>query len=184
VGVALGDSHHLRNRTRSHIEEFISSIFAPIFFASIGLQIDFAASFELTLVVVVFIIACIGKLASGVLGGKLAGMSPRESWALAFGMNARGTIEIILGLLALKYGLISDAMFVALVIMAIGTSMLAGPAIERILQRRKPLELGAALNSKAFVDNLRADTRREGHPRTGRSRRARLRRGPPPRSTS
>ena len=38
VGVALGDSTHLQERTRVMIDEFISFIFAPLFFASIGLK--------------------------------------------------------------------------------------------------------------------------------------------------
>jgi len=36
-------------------------------------------------------------------------------------------MEIILGILALEYGLIHENLFVALVVMAIGTSMLSGP---------------------------------------------------------
>ena len=34
AGVALGDSHHLRERTRANIHQFVSSVFAPLFFAS------------------------------------------------------------------------------------------------------------------------------------------------------
>ena len=41
VGVALGDSSHLSERTRVMIDEFVSFIFAPIFFASIGLKVNF-----------------------------------------------------------------------------------------------------------------------------------------------
>ena len=34
AGVALGHSSHLRERTRTTLEQFISFIFAPLFFAS------------------------------------------------------------------------------------------------------------------------------------------------------
>lgn len=53
LGVALGDSPHLRRQTRSTIEQFVTSIFAPIFFAGIGLKANFAEHFDVVLVLVV-----------------------------------------------------------------------------------------------------------------------------------
>ena len=44
AGVALGDSHHLRQHTRTVLDDFISFFFAPLFFASIGLKVDFLAA--------------------------------------------------------------------------------------------------------------------------------------------
>jgi 3-oxoacyl-(acyl-carrier-protein) synthase len=35
-------------------------------------------------------------------------MAVRQSWAMGFGMNARGAMEIILGLLALQFGVINN----------------------------------------------------------------------------
>ena len=46
-------------------------------------------------------------------------------------MNARGAMEIILGTLALNAGLIDEKMFVALVIMALVTSMMSGPLMKK-----------------------------------------------------
>ena len=42
-------------------------------------------------------------------------------------MNARGAMEIILGLIALEYNLIDERLFVSLVIMALVTSITSGP---------------------------------------------------------
>jgi Kef-type K+ transport system membrane component KefB len=42
VGAALGDSSHLRERTRVTIDHFVSFIFAPVFFASIGVRNGYA----------------------------------------------------------------------------------------------------------------------------------------------
>jgi Kef-type K+ transport system membrane component KefB/mannitol/fructose-specific phosphotransferase system IIA component (Ntr-type) len=135
-GVALGDSSNLREQTRATLERFISLFFAPIFFAGIGSRIDFASHFDWALTLIVIAIACVGKLLGCGLGARLGGVSPRESWAVGFGMNARGAMEIILGLLALEAGVIGQRLFVALVVMAIFTSMLGGPAIKAILRRR------------------------------------------------
>src|SRR5262249_3860147 len=54
------------------------------------------------------------------------------------GLNARGAMEIILALLAREAKLIDDRIFVALVTMAIATSLLAGPSMKRLLYTRGP----------------------------------------------
>ncbi len=161
VGVAIGDSPHLRERTRATIEQFVSFFFAPLFFASIGLRVDFVAFFDVTLVGLVLIIACVGKIVGCGLGARFAGRPWRESWAIGCAMNSRGAMEIILGTLALQYGVIGERLFVALVIMALVTSMVSGPLIQRILRRTKARRFADHLGAKAFVARLRAADRFE-----------------------
>lgn len=160
VGVAVGDSSHLRERTRVIIDQFVSFIFAPVFFASIGLKVNFITHFELAPVLTVLLIACVCKLAGGILGARWGNMTKRDSWAVGFAMNARGAMEIILGLLALQAGIIRPRLFVALVIMAIVTSIMSGPAIRLILRLGKKLTLLDALSSKLFTRELKASSRR------------------------
>jgi Kef-type K+ transport system membrane component KefB/mannitol/fructose-specific phosphotransferase system IIA component (Ntr-type) len=159
VGVVIGDSHHLRERTRLVIEQFISFFFAPLFFASIGLRVDFFANFDLPMVAVVLAIACAGKILGCTAGARLAGMAPRESWAVGFAMNSRGMMEIILGTLALQAGIINERTFVALVVMALVTSLMAGPLIQRALQRKRVMRFTDHLNGRNFVLNLKAANR-------------------------
>ncbi len=156
VGVAVGDSSHLRERTRVIIDQFVSFIFAPVFFASIGLKVNFITHFDLVPVLTVLLIACVCKLAGGTLGARWGGMPKRESWAVGFAMNSRGAIEIVLGLLALQAGIIRNRLFVALVIMAIVTSMMSGPAMRLILRLGKKRRLQDALSSKLFTRELQA----------------------------
>ena len=159
AGVAMGDSDHLRERTRQTIDQFVSFIFAPIFFASIGLRVNFLAHFDLAVVLTVLGVACVGKVMGCALGARLAGMSPRQSLALGFGMNARGAMEIILGMLGLQFGLIGERLFVALVIMALITSVISGPAMQRILRRKSTRLIRDYLSEKTFVAQLQASTR-------------------------
>ncbi len=161
AGVALGDSRHLRERTRATIEQFVSFIFAPLFFASIGLKVDFIAQFDLLLVVTVLVIATLGKVLGCGLAARLSGLAGREAWALGFSLNARGAMEIILGLLAFKYGVIGERLFVALVIMALGTSLLSGPVLQRVLRLKKPRRFIDYLTAKTFVRGLVSRTRME-----------------------
>jgi Kef-type K+ transport system membrane component KefB/mannitol/fructose-specific phosphotransferase system IIA component (Ntr-type) len=159
VGVALGDSSHLQERTRTMIDEFISFIFAPLFVASIGLRVNFVANFDLWLVLSILALATAGKLLGVVLGARCGGFSRRNRWAIGFGMNARGAMEIILGTLALEAGIIHERLFVALVVMAIVTSAFSGPLIRRILSRRRPHRLASYLSPRLFVPRLAAKSR-------------------------
>src|SRR5690606_26674718 len=94
-------------------------------------------------------------------GAWWGGMPRREAWAVSVAMNARGAMEIILGLLALQAGLIRERLFVALVVMASVTSIISGPAVQFILGRRQPRHLSQFLAPKAFLRRLRAANRRE-----------------------
>jgi Kef-type K+ transport system membrane component KefB len=159
VGVALGESTHLQERTRVMIEEFVSIIFAPVFFASIGLRVNFVTQFDWQLVTLVLVLACVGKLVGAYFGARWGGMATRDRWAVAFAMNSRGAMEIILGLLALEAGVIRQRLFVALVVMAIFTSALSGPLIRWSMRTRQRLRLISVLSPKHFQRDLSATTR-------------------------
>lgn len=133
-GVALGDSEHLSERAKEIIHQFINNIFAPLFFVSIGLRVNFVANFDLGLVLAILAIAFSGKVIGSGLGTRMGGFTWREALAAGFGMNARGAMEIILGLIALDAGLINEKVFVALVIMAIVTSIASGPLMKWALK--------------------------------------------------
>lgn len=160
-GVALGDSPHLRERTRGTIDHFVSFIFAPLFFATIGLRVDFVGNFDLWLVLLVFFIAVVGKVLGCAAAARWSGFAPRESWAIGFGMNARGAMEIILGLLALQAGIIGEPLFVALVIMAIGTSIMSGTTMQAVLGNRSPTSFTKYASAKTFAPNLAPASRAE-----------------------
>jgi mannitol/fructose-specific phosphotransferase system IIA component (Ntr-type) len=76
-------------------------------------------------------------------------------------MNARGVMGIILGLLALQNHVISEAMFVAIVIMSVVTSMIAGPAMRLVLRLRKRRQLADYITSKSFAGWIKPTDRRE-----------------------
>lgn len=135
MGVALGDSEHFSERAKEIVHQFINNIFAPLFFVSIGLRVNFVANFDLLLTLIILVVAFTGKIIGSGLGARMGGFSWKESLAAGFGMNARGAMEIILGLIALESGLINEKVFVSLVIMALITSMTSGPLMKWSLSR-------------------------------------------------
>jgi len=159
VGIAVGDSAHMRSQTRTILHQFVTYIFAPIFFVSIGLEADFLENFNLLLVLGVLAVAFIGKIAGCMLGAHWGGLSRRDGLAISFGMNARGAMEIILGLLALQYGVIQAEMFVALVVLALLSSIISGPMMNKFIDRPKHWKLEDLLNTKLYFPEMGARTR-------------------------
>lgn len=133
MGIAFGDSVHLHEKAREIIHQFVTNVFAPLFFVSIGLRVNFIENFDPQLVLIVVFLAIVCKVFGASLGGYLGGLTRRESLAVGFGLNARGAMEIILGTLALNAGLIDNKMFVALVVMALLTSVISGPLVKRLV---------------------------------------------------
>lgn len=160
-GIALGDSPHMREKTRTIIEQFVGSIFAPLFFASLGLKVNFAANFDPLLVGVIVAIACASKLVGCTLGARLASYPFRDALAVGFAMNARGAMGTVLALLALEAGLIDERAFVALVVMALVTSMMAGPAIQKLLTRERAVRFVDYLPARGVLAGMKATTRDE-----------------------
>jgi Kef-type K+ transport system membrane component KefB len=117
------------------IRQIVTNVFAPFFFASIGLRTNFAANFSLGVTLTIITVACLGKILGASWGARLGGMDGRSAWTVGFAMNARGAMEIILGVIALRAGLIGERMFVALVVMALFTSLISGPAIQGVMGR-------------------------------------------------
>jgi Kef-type K+ transport system membrane component KefB len=149
VGAALGGQGDEHKEAHDAITNFALSFFAPIYFISMGMTTNFITNFDATLVLVILVVALASKLSAVLLGAKLAGMKiDRYAWAIAFGMNARGATGIILAGVGRAAGVIDDRIFVAIVVMALATSLLAGPAMNALLDIR-----GAALKvSKDYLD--------------------------------
>ena len=135
IGIAIGDSAHLQERTKEIIEQFITNIFAPLFFVSIGLRINFINNFDFWIVSILLILAFAGKVIGCGLGAYWGGMKKEESLVVGFGMNSRGAMQIVLGTLALQVGLIHEKVFVAIVIVAILTSISSAPLMNIFVRR-------------------------------------------------
>ncbi len=137
VGIALGDSAHLKEETREVINQFVTNIFAPLFFVSIGLRINFIENFDLTLVLIFIVLSFIGKVSGSTLGARLSKFNKYDSLTIGFGLNSHGAIEIVLGTLALQAGIIQEKVFVALVIMALVTSITSAPIMSYFIKKGK-----------------------------------------------
>ncbi len=151
VGIAIGDSVHLKENTREIVQQFITNIFAPLFFVSIGLQVNFIANFNIVIVLVLLILALAGKVIGCSLGARIGGLKKNESLAVGFGMSSSGAMGIIIGLLALQFGLIHEEVFVGLVIMALFTSIASAPMMNYFLKQGDKTKLEYLLKEKFVI---------------------------------
>jgi nucleotide-binding universal stress UspA family protein len=84
------------------------------------------------------VIASVGKFGGAFIGGRLGQLSHRESLAIACGMNARGSTEVIVATVGLSMGVLSQNLFTMIVAMAVITT-LAMPSMLRWALARIPL---------------------------------------------
>jgi Kef-type K+ transport system membrane component KefB len=145
VGIAIGDSEYFSARHRLALHQFVVNVLAPLFFASIGLRLNFIENFDLKVVLIILGIACFAKLGGAWLGSRMSGMTNNESWAVAFGMNARGSQEVVLGLIALQAGIIDEQLFVGLVVMTIVTIGASGPLMRYFILKQEAAVANAKL---------------------------------------
>lgn len=137
MGVAIGDSKYFPERLQSILHQFVINIIAPLFFASIGLRVNFVTNFNIEIVAIILFIACVAKLIGAGVGARMSGLSKNESYAVAFGMNSRGSQEIVLGTLALQAKIIDEPIFVGLVVMTVITILIAGPLMKYFLGKHE-----------------------------------------------
>lgn len=137
VGAALSGQGDEHKEAQDVITNFALSFFAPVYFISMGMTTNYVTNFDWALVLVILAAALASKLGGVLLGIKLARMPvDREAWAIAFGLNARGATGIILAGVGRAAGVIDDRIFVAVVVMALATSILAGPMMNWLLSER------------------------------------------------
>jgi Kef-type K+ transport system membrane component KefB len=127
--------------------DLLFGFLAPVFFVSVGLNLDLSALSSIPGFLIILIVAAfIGKLIGAGLAAYSCGLSKSESTVVGVGMSARGAVEIIIADIALKAGLfhiagiddpIVNHMFSAIVIMAIVTTV-ATPILLRQIYKMDP----------------------------------------------
>lgn len=113
-----------------HIETFHKTtnsmamgFLAPIFFAGIGLEFKFSSIENYGLLFAILFISFFSKIVGGYFGGRIAKLSHRQSVTMAYGLNARGIMELVIANIAFKEGFIGVEVFSMLVIMGLVTTL-------------------------------------------------------------
>lgn len=140
TGMLVGRSPIMTDHIREQTRGLVLGLFAPIFFAVAGLSVNLTILkdvHKLELAVGLILIASLGKLGGCLIGGKLGGLTNREAIALAVGMNARGTTEVIVATIGLGIGVLTQDIYTLIVVMAVTTTMVMPPMLRWALGRIK-----------------------------------------------
>ena len=138
AGVLIGESPILTRHIEQQLRGLVVALFMPVFFTLAGLGTDITILKDPQLLGATFgliLIASAGKFGGAFLGGKLGGLSRRECLALALGMNARGSTEVIVATLGLSIGALDGHLFTMIVAMAVITTMAMPPTLRWALAR-------------------------------------------------
>ena len=133
MGMIMPRNAGLTEDVTHRIEDFVVIVLLPLFFAYTGLKTNIGLLDRpiLWLITGVLIaVAIVGKLFGAAIAARLTGFDWRASFVIGTLMNTRGLTELIVLNLALEKGVISDALFAMLVIMALVTTFMAGPLLK------------------------------------------------------
>ena len=106
----------IRKENFERVYGIISAItfgfFAPIFFAVIGININMdSIVHNIPLFIILGIVAVVTKVGGGYIGSRLIKFSKDESLAIAFIMNGRGMVELVIAAIGLSSGVIDITIF-------------------------------------------------------------------------
>lgn len=124
------------------IHTFSYSVFIPIYFALVGYKLDLGKTFVLTQVAIFIGIVCLMKLASVLLGARVAGFRGLDAVNLSVAFNARGGPGIVLASVAYDAGIVSASFYTTLILTAVITSQAAGAWLDYVLRKGWPLLSG------------------------------------------
>ena len=132
MGLVMPRNAGLTEDVTRRVEDVVVILLLPLFFAYTGLKtniglLDRPILWAITLLLIV--VAIVGKFFGAMIAARMTGFGWRASAVIGTLMNTRGLTELIVLNLALEKGVISDALFAMLVIMALVTTFMAGPLL-------------------------------------------------------
>lgn len=136
AGVVVGSvGDEITNEQKESLSDTVHAVFVPIFFATIGLKIDFFARLDLTITLAFTFVAIFGKLVGAWMGARAGRLTGSGSVLVGLAFTPGGAMEIVVGILALELGLISEVTFVGIVFAALLSSILVGPMMAAWMAR-------------------------------------------------
>jgi len=135
IGAIIPHDSLIARDLRRRLEDLVVVLLLPAFFAYTGLRTQIGlvdGAYEWLLVAAIVAIASLGKFGGSFAAARLAGLDWRESSAIGILMNTRGLMELVVLNIGLDLGVLSPSLFAMLVLMAVVTTMLTTPVLDRL----------------------------------------------------
>ena len=140
AGIAIGTvPQDTFAKATESIKKISLALFTPAYFAIVGLQLDLVHRLDIVMFISFLLLSSSLKIGGALGVGRLIRKSWSSSVNLAIGLNARGGPGIVLATVAFAAGIISEQFFVALVLVAIVTSLVTGYWLRYVIANGRPL---------------------------------------------
>ncbi len=140
-GVAMPRHRPLQQWMEQRLDGVVRRLLLPLFFAVSGLNTSFGSlrTAELWACAgLVLGVAVLAKFSAAWGTARLNGLPPREAEALGWLMNTRGLTELVVLAVGLELGVISRELYTIGVLMALVTTLMAAPLLDRLGYPRRP----------------------------------------------
>lgn len=126
AGLIISNTEHT-HYIESRFETLSYIFLSPIFFASIGLQVELPemTSSVITFTLVLSIVAILSKIIGCAAASSVCGYTKKESIQIGTGMVSRGEVALIMAAQGVPLGLINPDSFAPIIIMVIITTVIA-----------------------------------------------------------
>ena len=125
AGIALSQTKY-KHTIEEKIEPIGYAVFIPVFFVSIGLNMDFSGIGKQWLFILVLTaIAVLTKLVGGAIGAKITGFNWKSAAVIGAGMVSRGEMALIIGKIGLESNLLSETYYSSVIVVVIATTVIA-----------------------------------------------------------
>ncbi|WP_232372972.1 cation:proton antiporter domain-containing protein [Pinibacter aurantiacus] len=169
AGVIMPDNFNFRKIVTDKVEDISIVLLLPLFFVLTGLrtQIGLLNTAELWLICGgITLVAVVGKFGGSAFAARIMGQSWRDSLAIGALMNTRGLMELVVLNIGYDLGILSPQVFAMMVLMAIITTFMTGPALDLLNRsdRRRAKTASAVVpdNHHAFKILLSFDAAESG----------------------
>ena len=114
--------------------------FMPVFFLSTGLRTswDMGGAIAFAAAALLLFAMVVGKLAGVALAGRLLGWPKGEAWIIGWLLQTKALIMIIFVNVLFDKQIITSSAFTALLLAAVGSTMLTIPVVSPALKRQEP----------------------------------------------
>ncbi|HLF18865.1 MAG TPA: cation:proton antiporter [Candidatus Omnitrophota bacterium] len=126
AGISLESAVVRHGKDYKEGAEYLHIIFASIFFVSLGILVDIHVVTPAVLMFLLVLtgVAVVTKVIGCSLPAKWQGFSTQEALVIGFGMSPRGEVAMIVGLIGLNQGLITQEIYAAIIFMSLLTTVL------------------------------------------------------------
>lgn len=137
VGLAFSRLPDKQNLQKS-FTDIGYSLFIPIFFASIGLEMSITGIFKDGLLfIVLFVGSVISKLVGASVGAKMAGFSSSSAYQVGTGMISRGEMALVVAQIGLSNHLLVPAAYSTVVGVIVLTTLIAPIMLKGALMKKR-----------------------------------------------